>query len=348
MCKLHRSALLFIIPMFFSQNATAHVKWFVDTKSLSIGNSEGYGIFDLAVIVWLCIACFIIGAAVICDIKLPNYVFSHPKVRRFIIDLLSFCCGLSLLVTAIDGAIIAPHYIAYGGLSYSLLLLQVVVGVLLVINRYVLQAAILLIFLYAGLIAAYGLSEGVEYINYIGSALFLLCCNFPRGKVTRCFQPTGIALLRIFTGAALIALGVSEKLLGAKYAQAFIETYDWNFMANLGVEFFSDSLFVLSAGVMEVVFGIILILGVVTRINILVVAVFMFASNITFVIQSNQQAAVMELIGHLPIIASALVLLLFGNKQALNIFSLLDLLVPCSATLKKQPKSAVPTAEYLS
>jgi uncharacterized membrane protein YphA (DoxX/SURF4 family) len=337
MCKLHNLAAVSLFSLFFSPAATAHVKWFVDTTVAQANHYQSYGFFDLAVLIWIAIGCLLIGAAILLDIKLPNREFSHQKVRSFIVDLLSFCCGLSLLVTAIDGSLIAPHYIAHGGLGYSLLLLQVIVGVLFVINRYILQAAVLLLILYAGLLILYGLSEVIEYLNYIGIALFLLLSNVPTKLFNLSVQPFGIAMLRMFTGVALIALGISEKLLGAKYGQAFIATYDWNFMANLGLEFFSDQLFVLSAGVMEVVFGIILILGVVTRINILVIAIFMLASNITFVIQSNQQAAVMELIGHLPIIASALVLLLFGNKQALSLFSFLEsrILMVCLQRFKK-------------
>ena len=75
---------------------------------------------------------------------------------------------------------------------------------------------------------------------------------------------------------------------------------------------------------MEVVFGCILILGVVTRLNTLVIAVFMLLSNITFMFQSNQPAALIELIGHLPIIASAVILLFLGYGQRLKVTTLFD------------------------
>ena len=94
--------------------------------------------------------------------------------------------------------------------------------------------------------------------------------------------------------------------------QAFIANYQWNFMPALGFDWYTDQLFVLSAGAMEVVFGTILILGVVTRLNILVVAVFMLASNITFLVFGQNDHALMELVGHMPIIATAVILLLLG------------------------------------
>ena len=342
MCRSHKLVIVSLFSFLFSSAAIAHVKWFVDSNGLTTSYYQPYELFDLAVLTWIALAFMLVGAAIYLDMKLPSRVFSHLKVRCFVIDLLSFCCGMSLIVTAIDGAVIAPHYIAYEGLGYSLLFLQVVIGVLFIINRFVLYGANLLVLLYLGLIVIYGFSEVVEYLNYIGIALFLIFCNLPSHVSKPNSKFYGVAALRVFTGVALIALGISEKLFGAEYGEAFITTYDWNFMANLGLDLFTDRLFVLSAGVMEVVFGIILILGVVTRINILVIAVFMLASNITFVIQSNQQAAVMELIGHLPIIASALVLLLFGNKQKLTVFSLLKMkaLVAYVEKFKTRPKSS--------
>ncbi|MEM8811482.1 MAG: hypothetical protein AAGF59_02610, partial [Pseudomonadota bacterium] len=64
---------------------------------------------------------------------------------------------------------------------------------------------------------------------------------------------------------------------------------------------------------------VILILGVVTRLNVLAVAGFMLISNAVFLFQNRQDAALMELIGHLPIIATALILLVLGYGQRLKI-----------------------------
>ena len=93
-------------------------------------------------------------------------------------------------------------------------------------------------------------------------------------------------------------------------------------MANLGMESFTDQLFVFSAGVMEVVFGIILVLGTTTRINILVVSGFMLASNITFFASREYSEALTEIFGHLPIIATAMILIFFGSGNKLKITEL--------------------------
>ena len=65
--------------------------------------------------------------------------------------------------------------------------------------------------------------------------------------------------------------------------------------------------------------GTILVLGVVTRLNILAVAVLMLTSNIVFLLENRNAEALVELIGHLPIIATALVLLVLGYGQKLKV-----------------------------
>jgi uncharacterized membrane protein YphA (DoxX/SURF4 family) len=70
---------------------------------------------------------------------------------------------------------------------------------------------------------------------------------------------------------------------------------------------YSDYLFTLSAGATEAVFGLLLILGTVTRLNSLVIAVFF--SIPLFILGP------IELTGHMPHFAAIVILLLFGAGQ---------------------------------
>jgi uncharacterized membrane protein YphA (DoxX/SURF4 family) len=164
-----------------------------------------------------------------------------------------------------------------------------------------------------------GVARSVEYINFVGIALFILFNAVPDTPLREQLKPYSVDVLRIFTGLSLIILGISEKLHPTALGHVFISDYAWNFMPLLGFEWFDDRLFVLSAGVMEVVFGAILVLGVVTRLNILAVAVLMLTSNIVFLLESRNTEALVELIGHLPIISTALVLLVLGYGQRLKV-----------------------------
>ncbi len=302
-----------VFSVVFSTVSMAHVKWFVDGQNTQVSTFQSYSLFDWPVIIWAVLVVGIVSSAIVLDKYLPQPPPLGSKVKRFVIDFLSFCCGLSLLVSTIDGALIAPHLLAVGSLGSLLLILQGVIGFILISNRFMFQGACLLLWLYVGLILLFGLQEALEYANIFGIALFILFSHCRSQMLAMKFEPYAIAVLRIATGVALISLGISEKLMGAQLGQLFLRDYAWNFMANFGFDFFSDQLFVLSAGMMEVIFGTILVLGVVTRLNTCVIACFMLTSNLTFLFEGNLQAATMELFGHLPIIASALVFIFCGG-----------------------------------
>ena len=313
----------FVLLLLLPGIAWAHVKWFVPVDEGPGAGFVPYSLHDTAVIVWIVIALFLVSFSVFLDSRLPSIPIVNTKVRKDIVSILRFCTGMSLLLTAYDGSVVAPHYTMDGGLGVALLVLEGLIGILLMSNHYLFQTSILMLILFAGLIIKLGFVETIEYWNFIGIALFLMFNNFRSAKNIARFKPYSVPALRIFTGIALITLGLTEKLLGAEYGEAFIAQYDWNFMARLGFENYSDRLFVLSAGFMEVVFGTILILGTTTRLNVLVVSGFMLTSNITFLVQGHNDAALMELIGHLPIIATAIICIFFGYGQRMKVTSLL-------------------------
>lgn len=302
--------------------ATAHVRWFVDSNS-TVENFQAYSITDLEVLIWIAITLVLIGVSVVLDLMLPNVRIVASKTRHDFIEILRIFTGMSLLLTAYEGAIIAPHLIAYGAFGTKLVFLQAVIGILLIANRFVRHAAILLIILHLGLAIQFGILSALEYIITIGIAVFLLINNLPTAALRERFKPYSVDTLRIFAGVSLITLGLSEKLLGAIMAESFLAAYPWNFLPALGFDFFTDRLFVLSAGFIEVVFGIILVLGTTTRLNVLALSVVLLSSNILFIIDGNNEAALVEFVGHMPVIGVALVLLLLGSGQRWKITNLL-------------------------
>ena len=71
-------------------------------------------------------------------------------------------------------------------------------------------------------------------------------------------------------------------------------------------------------GLGDVIF-IILILGVVTRLNTLAIAGLMLLSNLVFLLTGDKESALIELVGHMPIIATAIILLLLGYGQRIKL-----------------------------
>ena len=124
------------------------------------------------------------------------------------------------------------------------------------------------------------------------------------------FHQYGVSLLRIGVGLNLIILGFSEKILKPSLTQNFLEQFVWNFMYHLGYTWFTDYWFAYAAGVSEILFGVFLLLGLVTRTTILALSVFLISTLILL--------GPVELMGHLPHFSIALVLLVFGAGSRMH------------------------------
>ncbi|MEL6913608.1 MAG: hypothetical protein AAFP13_03835 [Pseudomonadota bacterium] len=315
-------ALLTLMMASLGSAAAAHVRWFVD-ESVTLEAFAPYALGDVEVLAWIVISVSLVAASAFLDMRLPVIRVVATKTRHDFIEILRVFTGMSLLLTAYEGAIVAPHLLAFGGFGTFLLFAQAGIGILLIANRFVRHAAILMILLHLGLAIKFGPLAALEYLIMVAIAVFLLINNLPTQALRERFKPYSVDLLRILTGISLIALGFSEKLFGALMAETFLAQYQWNFMQALGFEFFTDRLFVLSAGFMEVVFGVILVLGTTTRLNVLAFSVVLFASNVLFLVQGENEAAMVEFIGHMPVIGVALILLLLGSGQRLKVTNLL-------------------------
>lgn len=302
----------------------AHVRWFIDSDAPALSRFVPYSLSDGAVQLWIAVGVLFVASSVAIDLFLPRPRLAPGGVRQNVVGILRMFVGISFLITAYEGNLIAPHLPGYGWFGVALATMQAVIGMMFIANRYLFHAAMMIFILVLGVFIQHGTGSVFEYCNIIGIALFFLLRVLPDGEGIAKYKPYSIDILRIFTGVALITLGITEKLSGAALGEAFIAQYQWNFMPLLGFESFSDRLFVLSAGVMEVVFGAILLLGTTTRLNTLVISFFMLASNITFLVSGNNEAALMELIGHMPIIGTALVLLAHGSGAGLKITNVLQ------------------------
>jgi hypothetical protein len=108
-------------------------------------------------------------------------------------------------------------------------------------------------------------------------------------------------------GAALIAPALSEKIWNPDLGSAFLAGRpEFNFPRTfLGQAWFSDELFVLSAGLVEATIGVLLISGLLTRVVILGMWL-PFNLGIPFLPPQ-------ELLGHLPIFGIMYVLLVHSS-----------------------------------
>jgi uncharacterized membrane protein YphA (DoxX/SURF4 family) len=307
--------------------AAAHVKWFFREDPAQPATAIPFALTEPAVQLWLGIILACVGVALVLDRYLPpppQGVRDFARRQRAkIVHLFQLLVGLALLLTAVKGALIAPHLAETGPMGLLLRFVEGAAGVLLIANIGVRLAAGLMIVLFLASAGLFGFISSLEYFNFLGIALFLLFEGNAARRADDRFHPYALPVLRVHAGIALGVLAWTEKLVDPNLAIRFLENHQINFMKFLGEHLFSDRLFVLCAGCTELIFAIIFTLGLITRINTLTLAGFLLSSNLYFFVIGKTEEGFLELTGHLPLVAIALLLILYGGGHRLRLTNLL-------------------------
>lgn len=284
--------LLILFLFTFFETVSAHVKWFVDTDSIvesKHGNTMFYYLTSEAVLWWAIIAAGVILVFSILDrfIKDPEFLTRFAaKHDRGIDRAVSVLIGLYLVSVSLVWNIILIPLIPVVDLgTFGLLIIQLTLGVMFVLGVGMRTAALGLLGLCAVMLYKTGLVEIGENLITISLALYLFIRHSPHTSLIKKLDRHAIEIVRIATGIALIVMAFSEKLMYPELALSFLDVHQWNFMYNMGLTWFTDELFVLSTGFAEMIFGIIFILGYLTRINTIILASFFAMSVVTMAVQ---------------------------------------------------------------
>jgi uncharacterized membrane protein YphA (DoxX/SURF4 family) len=307
-------SVLFGIPFLVS----AHVKWFAQP----VKEVRSYELTDFPVIIAIIavIVTIIIGYILEKKLKIPTWFRRvEEKWAPYVISISSIGFGLSFLIFSYNGFIFAPNLTANGPLALLLIIIQTLAGIMILAGYYERIGGFLLVILFILGIKEYGFMEMMDTFEMLGFSLFAMIVGRPKWRIidteifkeyTHRIHSYGLPLLRIGTGLNLFILGFSEKIMSPSLTENFLSQYHWNFMHNIGFTWFTDYWFAFSAGVAEALFGLFLILGLVTRTTIIALAIFLLSTLIML--------GPVELIGHLPHFSIAIVLLLFGAGSRLK------------------------------
>lgn len=306
---IYVSILAFIVPGV----ATAHTRWFAAEGLASYTSSEPTGIY---LTTW----------AIICaGIVVIGYWFEkHGRFQlRFLIphgeevfdraaSAFTMVTGAFLLIAASHEYLFSPNLTHESGVPMVFILLQFAIGLAFLIGVYARLAALILGALWMLGVLVIGVVPMLEdfwvlstaaFVFIMGNDYFSLVSFRAVAPFAHRYRAYALPILRVGAGATLFVLGFSEKILHPEFGLNFLAQYDWNFMALLGIPY-SDYLFTLSAGSVEALFGLVFMLGIVTRLNALVVAG-VFSIPIFLL-------GPIELAGHLPHFAAIFLVLLFG------------------------------------
>lgn len=298
-----------------------HVKWFTENTTHELEPIFGFAPsnpFILAAVGSVAMALLI---AFILDKKIPEpsnkFLAKAKKIRPSILRIFHILLAVSIIFASYRGAILQPHYTGSETANNFFRFIEIITGLLLISGRGVRLASIMLLITCIGTYFIFGIFEAVDYINLIGISIFVFL-EKPRDPQEKKFQHLALPLLRIFTGLTLVILAFSEKLLFPTKALELVEKYNMNFMPALGFEHYTNELFILTAGTVELIFGLIVLIGWIPRINILALTCFFLASNTYFLILGHNEEALTELMGHLPVIATVIIIVVYGAGDLKN------------------------------
>ncbi len=304
--------LFTFIPSFTS----AHVKWFVNTQEIlekSHGASPFYSWGNKEVLTWsliVLVTVFIfsrIDRAVGSPKGLLSFGLRHEKsINRISQTVL----GLFLvLVSLLWNVVLTPDVPIVSSWTLVVGFIQVLIGLMFIFNIKPKIAALILGIFCIGLIPAVGFVAFLENMLLFSLAIYFFVINSKESSKVFRLNKHAVEIVRIGTGISLIVLAFTEKLLYPELSLSFLDVHHWNFMQSI-FPWFSNNLFVLSTGFAEMIFGILFILGYITRITTILIAIF-FGISVTAMLAQFGEWEVEDLV----VYVAAILFIFYGHGK---------------------------------
>lgn len=246
--------------------------------------------------------------------------------------LLAVHLAVTLVVSGINVELFAPNLVLrepgavplQSSFAAVAAVLQIGVALALFYGAFTRPAALALVALWAAGVVHFGPVLMLEQAIVAGIALTLaitgrgpfavdalLSARRGRPRLRRLDQ--AITPLRLGTGISLAALAFTEKLWNLPLGLAFLERYPVNFLPAIGMPV-DDRTFLLAAGTVELLAGLLLITNSYVRLGIVVL---WLPFNLTLAAFGWR-----ELVGHLPIYGAMAVLAIWGQGSPADVRAL--------------------------
>jgi len=294
-----------------------HVKWFTDPRPHPTR-------YDL-LLSWPVIGAFVIalvaaGVAYVIQHRVPEptairslerYAKSGPLALRIAL-------GSSLIAAVIAGWLFVPSLpVERDAAGFAILGVETLCGLLIVGGLFTRFAAVLLAVLGAAAMFPFNVESILEQVHILGIAIFLLIAGpgqlsfdarrRARGALEHEDAPAAaLNLLRIAMGFGIAYGALTEKLLNPPLAQALLDQSRFlNVLRPLGV---SDPVFIWLAGVTELVIGVVIVSGQITR-PVMAVGFALFSVMLIVF-------GLPEFVGHLPFYGIMITLFIAPNADS--------------------------------
>lgn len=307
-----------LLSLVIQQTASAHVKWFHEDDEFPLRT-------DL-IISWNTGLLVLVAASSLAALYLFQRMLGDrywPHIRfldRMAIGaptLLAVQAAVTLIHAAVQPSLFAPNlFFGVTALGLAFAFIQVLIALSFITGVGDWAAAIALMILGPIGLLLFPVIDIFEQLLWAGIGVFVLLTGrfavFPEHarpwfqRVDPAWGRKAVTWMRVLTGLSFVALGLGEKLWNPDLAVAFLDDNpELNFVQEyFGLEWFSNEVFALSAGLTEATIGVLLISGVLTRVVILAM---WLPFNLGLPFLPPQ-----ELLGHLPIFGIMYVLLVYN------------------------------------
>lgn len=292
-------------------HAAAHAKWFFEGEQPPLDPASALGFPNVL---------FVLGALLVTALAWglwrvrggrsflpgPASFGATDEGKTALYALLPAILGVHLavplLVNGVQGQLFSPDNPLGLPWAYLFGLVQTGIALSFFYGGFTRAAAVLLALLWLGGALVVGLEEMLENLHFLGFAVFFFLAGrgpfavdrlvFPRLEPAPHLMRRALVFLRVGVGLSLITVAFTEKLANVPLGLQFLQDHPLNFTAALGVPL-PDTGFVLLAGTVELLVGLLLLFGIFPR-EVILVAWLPFNLTLT---AFNW----VELIGHLPI-----------------------------------------------
>lgn len=226
--------------------------------------------------------------------------------------------GITLLVSGVNGQLFVPNLVLPLNLVGGVLgMVEIAIGLSFIYGALARPAAAALALLGIAAMPVFGPLRIIEHTEILGIAFFLfatgrgpLAFDMALDKLNKPIGPLipyAVPVLRIALGVGLTVVAFTEKLWNIPMGLAFLSQHNFNFFPYIGLPGIDDTKFLLIAGTVELLLGLMLIAGTYVR---LIIILTLIPFNLTLPFLGTR-----ELVGHLPTYGILALLLLWGDER---------------------------------
>ena len=226
--------------------------------------------------------------------------------------------GVTLLVSGVSRQLFIPNLVLPVNLLGGLLgMIEIAIALSLIYGALTRPAAAALGILWIVGVIVFGPVRLIEHTEILGIAFFLfvttrgpLAFDMALDKLNKPLAPLvpySVPVLRIALGIGLTVVAFTEKIWNIPMGLAFLADHNFNFFPYIGLPQIDNTKFILIAGTVELIVGLMLIAGTYVR---LVILISLIPFNLSLPFMGWR-----ELVGHLPTYGILALLLLWGDER---------------------------------